>query len=1149
MNARFFAVMISMFSVVSMPIAGDALGQVQPNAGMMRFPDVSADQIVFVYGEDLWTVPRAGGMASPLASPLGEESLPRFSPDGKTIAFVGNYDGNQDIYTIDATGGPARRITYHPSGELLCDWTPDNKLLFSTDAFNGLARQSNLFVQGVDDPLPTGLPIPYGTNGSISPDGAWLAYTPHSHDYRTWKRYRGGMASDIWLLNISTKQSKQITDFEGTDSLPMWHGDSVYYVADAGPEHRLNIWTYNSKTGERRQVTNFADNDCRWPSIGPGPDGKGEIVVQNGAALHLVSLADGKTTALSISIPGDRPKIRPRTVDAGEHVQAIEVSPTAKRIALEARGDLWTLPAKNGSPRNLTRTSGVAERDPAWSPDGQWLAYFSDTTGEYELYLTQSDGTGETKQLTQGGTCYRFGPNWSPDSKRVYFSDKAGGMFLHTIESNETKEIDRDPGADQIAVAWSHNSQWLVYARPEDSHRQHRSIWVYGVGDGTKQKITSGFFNDANPVFDRKGEFIYFVSNRAFNAPRYEDIGSSFIYANTAVLIAMPLRSDVKNPFAAKSDEEEWKSDSDDSAEEQDKSEDESDEKESDDEDSDEEDKESTDDGDDEGKQEDDEKEDDDNEKDDVEESQPFTIEFDGIEARSYQVPVEQGSLGGLAVNEKGHLIYTRVKEPPTDPDEDDDGGRGAIVLFDLEDEKREEKTVVDGKTQFLMSADGKKLAVVDDDKAWIVDAAPDQKLEDAIEFKNLHVTVDPRAEWRQVVMDAWRIERDYFYDPNMHGVDWAAVRDHYLAMLDDCVSRRDVSFLIREMISELNVGHAYYREGDVEQAPQTAAGLLGCRFELADGAFRIAELYRGADWDVDARNPLVESGVKVGEFVLAVNGVSLDPAQSPYAAFQRSAGATVTLTISSDAQRDDSDRTVAVELMRSDMDLRFRQWIEANRRYVSEKSEGRVGYIYVINTGIPGQNDLFRQFYGQLDKEALIIDDRWNGGGQIPTRFVELLNRPVTNLWARRDGRDWIWPVDSHQGPKCMLINGMAGSGGDMFPALFAQRQLGKLIGTRTWGGLVGISGNPSMIDGSAVTAPTFAFYEMDGTWGIEGHGVEPDIHVIDDPGKMQDGGDPQMDAAIELMLNELKTNAFKQPARPTYPDRKGFGIRPEDR
>ena len=1089
-----------------------ATAQVKPNAGMMRFPDVSADRIVFIYGEDVWIAPRSGGMASPLASPAGEESLPRFSPDGATVAFVASYDGNEDIYTIPTEGGPAKRVTYHPSAELLCDWTKDGKLIYSSDALAGLGRQAQLFVRGVDEPIPTQLPVPYGTNGAIDASGTWLAYTPYSHDYRTWKRYRGGLASDIWLFNLQTKESKRITDFEGTDSLPMWHESTVYYLTDAGPEHRLNVWAYNTQTSERYQVTKFADDDCKFPSIGPGPDGKGEIIVQNGSGVHLVSIPSGATTSVSITVPGDRPKIRPRNIDASNFITSVSPSPNAKRVVVQARGDLWTVPVKNGTARNLTRTSGVAERYPTWSPDGRWIAFFSDATGEYELYTMQSDGSGEVKQLTRDGKHFRFNPSWSPDSKWIYFTDKAGGMYLHSLETNETKNFDRDPRASQIDVSWSHNSEWVIYARDEDLRVSKSAIWIYNVLNGTKRKLTSGFFNDSQPTFDRKGDFIYFSSSRAFNAPKYEDVGTTFIYSGTEILMALPLRPDVKSPLLSKSDEEEWSKAEGDKKPAEDKK---SDEKKP--------------------------------EPDAKPAFKAIEIVADGIESRSFKIPAGQGAFARLAVNDKGQLIYTK-NSTAEDSENPNDGT--SIRLLDLSEEDPKDKTVVAGKSQFNITSDGKKLLVIEGAKsAWMVDAAPDQKLDKPISMDAMNMSVEPRSEWKQVLRDAWRIERDFFYDPNMHGVNWEGVYQHYAAMLDDCVSRRDVSFLIREMISELNVGHAYYNEGDVEQAPKANVGLLGAKFELQDNAFRLARIFQGSEWDYDARSPLIAAGVKEGEFLLAVNSIPIDPKQDPYSNFRQLANKVVTLTISSDAALDESDRKVAIRLLAGDSDLRFRSWIESKRKIVEEKSQGKVGYIYVVNTGVPGQNDLFRQFYGQINKEALIIDDRWNGGGQIPTRFIELLNRPATNFWARRDGKDWAWSPDSHQGPKCMLINGPAGSGGDMFPSLFKQNKLGKLIGTRTWGGLVGITSYPGLIDGSSVTAPSFAYYDLDGTWGIEGHGVDPDIQVIDDPALMTQGGDPQLDVAIEQMLTEIQNNGFKQPNRPAYPDRKGFGIKNEDK
>lgn len=1170
------------FTTGLLAYASPLFGQTTPSAGMMRFPDVSRDRIVFCYADDLWTVSREGGIATPLVSPVGQELMPRFSPDGQSIAFVGNYDGLRDIYSISTQGGTTVRWTYHPADELLCDWHPDGKrLIYSTNGYAGLERQLQLMTVSRDQPLPQPIPVPYGSNGAISADGKWLAYTPHSHDFRTWKRYRGGMASDVWLFSLENHASKQMTDFEGTDSLPMWHGETVYYVSDAGSEHRLNIWSYNTVSGERKQITNFDAFDSKWPAIGPGPEGKGEIILQNGSRLYLVDLATGASKPVDVTIPGERPRLRRQRVDASKYVAGVDVSNSTKRLAVEARGDIWTLPAKKGPPRNLTRTSGVAERFPAWSPDGQWIAYLADATGEYELYVTQSDGRGATRQLTRNGDQFRYSPSWSPNSKYLTFSDKAGALWLYSFDKDATQKIDVDPYAEPIGVSWSHNSQWLVYGRNSDDKSPSRPLWVYNIKDGSRRQITSGFFTDSTPVFDRKGEFIYFLTRRSFTSPTYDDLGTSFVYTDTEVIAGIPLRPDVKNPFLATSDEELW-------GEEKEKQE-KKDKEKSNEESKGTSDSEKKDAGDPSGPNdsektppdkkesqnpapEDKESEDkepaandrtasnaspDDAAKEKPSEQKPveldFTIDFENIERRAFQLPLPAGEYGALAVNDKHQLIYGERTEPPVDDDEEDSPERargGAIRLFDFEDDKRKPKTIVDGSSQFQITTDGKRLAVFrGPNEIFLIDAAADQKLEKPVSMSGMVASIEPREEWRQLFLEAWRIERDFFYDPTMHGVDWPAVRDHYLKMLDDCVSRRDVGFVISEMISELNVGHAYYGGGDIDDGPRGNVGLLGCRLEIDQGAYRFAAFEEGAEWDVDARNPLRTAGIKIGEYLLAINGIPLKADQDPSSYLQGMAGMTVVLTVSSDHEQGGDDRQVPVEALASDSALRFRRWIEHNRKYVADRTDGKVGYIYVVNTGLPGQNDLVRQYFGQLNKEALIIDDRWNGGGQIPTRFIELLNRPVTNYWAKRDGRDWTWPPDAHHGPKCMLINGMAGSGGDMFPALFKQSKLGKLIGMRTWGGLVGISGNPGLIDGANVTAPTFAYYELDGTWGIEGHGVDPDLMVVDDPGKMSDGADPQLDAAIEQMKQELATQRYVPAPRPPYPDRSKFGIRPSDK
>jgi len=1132
-------------------IKADANGGHRPHAGMLRFPDVSDKNIAFVYANNVWFVPREGGVAEPLASPPGAESFPRFSPDGNSVAFVGNYDGNRDLYTIGLYDAVPTRVTHHPAGETLCDWTKDGRLLYFTNGFAGLQRQFQLYTSPFTGGMPTQLPVPYGANGSISDDGRWLAYTPHSRDHRNWKRYRGGMATDIWLFDLQDKTSKKITDWEGSDSQPMWHGDTVYYMSDGGPEHRLNIWSYQPSSGKRAQITTFNDFDIKWPAMGPGPDGKGEIVFQHGPELLLLSLADGQSHAVDVIVPGDRPTIRPHDFDGSKFVQDWDISPTGQRAALQVRGDIWTVPVKKGSPRDLTSTSGVAERDPSWSPDGQWIAYFSDETGEYELYITQSDGRGETRKLTADGTKFRFRPTWSPDSKRIAFSDKGGSMFLHTIEPAETKLVDTDPRANVGRLSWSNDSNWIAYTKTHESQTSN-SIWLYKVDTGENTRVTDTKFNNSWPTFDRKGDYFFFSSNRNFNNPLYEDIGTTFVYSDTDTLFVVPLRAEVGSPWAPKSDEEKF---GEEKKKDEEKKKEEEKKKDGDKKDDAKQDDAKTDEKPADGKKDEakpaegesksadakDEKKDEKKE----EEKKPLVIELDGFERRAIALPVDRGSFTNLNVTHEGKLVYVRNVAQGS-------SAKPSLKIFDLTDEEKKEKTILDEVGGALISADGKKLLVRKGETMAIVDAAPDQKLDKPLDLAAIDGKVDPRQEWRQMFEEAWRIQRDYFYDPNMHGVDWKGVREQYRKMLDDCASHEDLDFILGEMFAELNVGHAYvFGNGDNEKPPDVPVGMLGADFEVKDGAFRISKIHEGAAWDYDARGPLSQPGVKVkvGDYLLAVNGAKPDIAQDPWAAFQGLGGRVATLTVSEKPTLDADAKQVVVELLRDENDLRYREWIEKNRKYVEDKTDGKVGYVYVPNTGRNGQNDLFRQFYGQTEKQALIIDERWNGGGQIPTRFIELLNRPITNYWATRAAADFQWPPDAQNGPKCMLINGLAGSGGDCFPYYFRQSKLGKLIGMRTWGGLVGISGNPALIDNGGISSPTFAFYETDGTWAVEGHGVDPDMEVIDDPAKMVDGGDPQLDAAIAQMLSELEKNPPKIPARPAYPNRKGMGIKPEDK
>lgn len=1218
----------------------------QPDASMLMYPDVSKTDIVFVYQNDIWLVPRDGGQARPIASPPGREAFPRFSADGSEIAFVGNYEGNRDLYIIPAAGGVAARITHHPANEILCDWTPEGDLLYYASGLAGLRRQSQLFTVGEEAGMPVTLPVPYGAAGSISGDGEWLAYTPYNTDFRTWKRYRGGLASDIWLFNLKNgKESRRVTTFDGTDTQPMWWKSDLYYLSDAGPEHRLNIWKYELGSKKHTQVTKYADHDVKWPSMGPGPDGKGELVFQAGPDLCLMRLdkLKEKGEVVHVRVPGEHEHVRAKQVDFSKFITGGAVSPTGMRIAVEARGDIWTLPAEKGISRNLTGTSGVAERDPKWSPDGRWIAYLSDASGEYEIFVVQSDGKEEARAVTSDGSMFRFLGAWSPDSKKLINYDKSGRMFVLDVEGGSNTLIHTDQWAQRPPVSWSHDSRWIAFSAGQAN--QQGAVMLHDTKDGTTHQATDPFFDASSPAFDRKGDFLYYVAASNF-APTYSSIDTTYIYDKSQTIVAVPLRGDVENPFAPEIDEEEWddedadkNGEAKDGADAEDGGGDADDDAAGDDEDNGDGDEADAQDHplhgvwkgkafgpapmfpeagvdytmtfivDEEGgitgtsetmgeestidvidfnegtgelklEQTDHgikststgkvdgeviegtwkveamglegtfrvELTDEEPDLGDVKDDKPaevVEIELEGFQHRGMRIDVPPGALFNLAVGDGNKLFYMRAGDPLP-----------SVKMFDLAEHKEGEREVLGGVGYFEMSGDGKSLGVGGPQGMAVVKAATGQSWGKMVPMDSMSFRVDPREEWSQMLRDAWRIHRDFFYEPTMHGVDWPAIYDRYAAMLEHASSREDLSYLIGEMIAELNVGHAYYWGGDVDQEPQHNVGLLGIDVELVEEggakAYRIAKIHEGAVWDADARNPLRALGVnaKEGEFILAVNGSPIDTDHNFWSSFQNLAGKVTELTISPTASPDDEDaRDVLVTPIGDEGDLRYRSWIEKNRAYVAEKTSGRVGYIYVPNTGVDGQNDLYRQFFGQRDKEGLIIDERWNGGGQIPTRFIELLNRPVTNYWRVRDGNDWTWPPDSHQGPKVMLINGAAGSGGDMFPALFRQMNVGKIIGTRTWGGLVGISGNPGLIDGGYTAVPTFGFYEKDGTWGIEGHGVDPDIEVIDDPALMVDGGDPQLDAAIRVIEEEIGSHRYVPATRPQSPDRKGMGIPDTDR
>jgi tricorn protease len=1069
----------------------------QVDARMFRYPDVSATHITFVYGGDIWVVAKQGGLAARLSSPQGEEMFPRFSPDGSRIAFSARYHGNMDVYVVPTMGGDPVRLTHHPMEDRVVDWHPDGtRVLFASSRESGRQRFNQFYLVGLDGGLPEKLPVPYGEFGAFSPDGRQFAYMPQSQDFRTWKRYRGGWSPEIWTFDLATMASKNVTADPANDAHPMWHGDTMYFLSDRGAAQRQNIHALDFETGKVRQVTDLRDHDITFPAIGPH-----DIVYQAGGRLYLLDLTTEKSAEVRVQVVTDRLTLKPRTAKADALLRNASVSPTGKRAVFEARGDVLTVPAEHGPVLNVTRSSGVAERYPRWSPDGRTLAYWSDRSGEYELTLRPADGAGPERTVTSLGAGFRYAPHWSPDSRKLAFIDQAMQIRVHDLEKDETREVDRGTvwlshgTLENIRFAWSPDSRWLAFSRAVQTYNP--AIFLYDTRAGRLHQATSGYFSDRQPTFDPDGKYLFYASDRAFE-PIYGRFDNSWTYPNATRLVAAPLRPDVPSPLAPRNDAE--------------------------------------------GDPTTDEK------KKEAEKGghtkdtgtarpesvsrapakvPPVEIDLDGLESRAVVLPPKAGNYGGLSAV-KGRLVYRRLPRAGSGDD------KSPVVYFDFEE--REEKTVVDTAQGFETTFDGKRLLVAQERKFAVIKLEPNQKFEKPMRTTEMEVPVDPRAEWRQMFADAYRMQRDFFYDPDMHGVDWSRLRDHYAALLEDAVTRWDVNFVLGELIAELNASHTYRGGGDEEEPPSRGAGMLGVDWELANGAYRIARIVGGGPWDADVRSPLAEPGVgvKEGDYVLAVNGVPLDTARDPWASFEGLTEATVLLTVSSKPSGDGA-RHVVVKCLKDETELRFRAWIEERRKRVDEATGGRAGYIYVQSTGVDAQNELMRQFMAQWTKEGLIIDERFNSGGQIPDRFIELLNRPLVSYWAVRDGGSRQWPPVAHRGPKVMLINGWSGSGGDAFPFFFKQAGLGPLIGTRTWGGLIGISGSPALVDGGNVTVPTFRMYDVGGEWFPEGHGVEPDIEVVEDPSQLAKGIDPQLERAIE----EVRRLLGEQPAapgRPTY-------------
>ncbi len=1073
--------------------------QAQISARMFRTPDVSQTHIVFSYGGDIWIVGKEGGTASRLSSPSGVESFARFSPDGSKVAFSGNYDGNTDIYVMPSLGGLPLRITYHGMHDRLIDWYPSgDQLLYTSSRESGKQRFSQFYKVEATGGLAEKLPIAYGEFGSLSPDGKKIAFNERSVVFSTWKRYRGGMNGNIWIFNLETLESENITNTNAGCELPMWHGDRIYYMSNRGAEQRDNIWMYDTRTKKTEQITSYEDFDIHFPSIGPS-----EIVYEANGQMYLLDLKTHESRIVQINVVTDLISVKPKTESVSTYITNMGISPDGKRALIEARGDVFTLPAEDGVIQNLTRTSGVAERYPAWSPDGRFVAFWSDRSGEYELTMRDLTQGGVETQLTSMGPGYRYTIFWSPDSKKMVWVDQTMTFHLYHLDTKEIYKFDQDPflyegGLRNWTPSWSSDSKWLAYDKNQDN--RNGAVFLLNTADKKITRVTSGFYNDRNPTFDPEGKYLYLATNRNFS-PVYSDFDNTWSYPNATHLAAITLRKDVASPLSAKNDTvaiskaEPAEEKKDETAK---------------------------------GKKNKDSKETAkaDDEKKDEDKKKEVKIDLEGFESRLVLLPPPPGNIGSLRAS-SGKVIYSRY------PNSGTTDGEVSLIFYDLE--KREEKTIIKGINSWEISADGKKILILQGDSYSILSADPDQKAEKKLAIRDMEATVHPMEEWTQIFNDAWRFQRDFFYDKGMHGVDWDAVKVQYSALIPYCVNRSDINFLLGEMIGELNASHTYRGGGDNESSKNRAVGYLGIDWAKKDGHFFVSKVIRGAPWDFEVRSPLDEPGINVGEgdFILAVNGIALNEFPDPYAAFEGLSEKTVELTVNTKPNYTGA-RTVVVKTLHSETRLRNLAWIEQNRQQVDKASGGKIGYIYVPDTGINGQNELVRQFYGQWNKDGLVIDERFNNGGQIPDRFIELLNRKPLAYWDVRDGQNWQWPPVAHFGSMAMLINGWSGSGGDAFPDYFRKAGLGPLIGARTWGGLIGITGMPGLIDGGMVTSPTFRMYNPDGTWFKEGHGVDPDIEVPEDPTALAKGIDTQLQRAIDEVMKRIKARGPLHPERP---------------
>jgi tricorn protease len=1104
-------VLAAVFLVATVPavVAGTKL---------LRFPDIHGDRVVFSYAGDLWLAPAGGGDAVRLTAHPGVELFPRFSPDGEWVAFTGQYDGDEQVYVVSVRGGMPRQLTFYPArGPLpprwgydnqVYDWTADGtRVLFRSLRASKDLSDSRLFLVDVAGGLPEPLPMPEAGGGDLSPDGAKVVYSPLFRDFRTWKRYEGGWAQELYVFDLASHDLVQVTDHPRADRDPMWIGDTIWFTSDRDGTN--NLYAYDVATGSTEQRTTSTTWDVRWPA----DDGEGRIVYESAGELVVFDVASGTSTPISIHVPDDGVSMRPSRTSVAGNLEDAALSPKGERAVVVARGDVFTVPIENGPTRNLTNSSGAHDKGARWSPDGRRIAFLSDRTGEEEIWLVEQDGNGEPVQLTDDGDGMRYAPEWSPDGKSLAFDDKEGRLYVLDVET-KAKTLVADEASFRLGNhTWSPDSRHIAFSMSDDNG--YNSIFVWSREDGQVRRVTDDTANDGAAAWDPKGEYLFFLSDREF-APQIGSIEWNYLVDRETAIYAVALRPDVAHPFWPESDE--VAIDGADAKDAKDAK---------------------TEDGDEPAKaskkKTDRKKAGDKKDAEDGDAPAPIEIAWDGLGDRVVRVPVEADNYGQLTAVE-GHLLFVRGGPFYY--------GRGSDVetelrVFSMED--REASTIATGVGGYTVSGDGKKALVFANGGLRLYDVKPKPGEPKSVSLGGLQVDRVPREEWNQIFDEVWRRFRDFFYVDNMHGYDWAALREQYRPLLDHVAHRSDLNYVIGEMIAELNVGHAYIQGGDWDSPSRPSVALPGAVFELDRdaGRYRIADILAGDNQDERYRTPLTEVGVdaRVGDYVLAIDGVELTASDNPYRLLQHKGAHPVTLTLNAEPSTEGA-RQVAYRPIGSEQALRYHGWVAQNRERVAELSEGALGYLHIPDMGADGIREFIRWYYPQIRKQGLVIDVRGNGGGNVSQMIIERLNRKLLGVrFARTNDRIGTYPNTVFHGHLVCLLDEDSASDGDIFPYRFKKAGLGPLIGKRSWGGVVGITNQGTLIDGGSVFVPQFGTNDVDGAWAVEGYGVDPDIEVDNDPKSVLAGGDPQLERGVRELLDAIARDPKTFPARPAPP------------